>query len=356
VNPFYKDDNATIYNADAIDVYPLFEPDTFDLLFLDPPYYKVKMECAWDRQWDTATQYLEWMGQHAEHWNRILKPNGSLFVCASPGLSWQVQSVLQQHFNVLNAIIWEKEAGWHHKAKKDELRSYTDPTETIFFCEHYGADNVAKDGAGYETACQELLCRIFQIGSLCERHSITRRQIGELIVEDYKNIDSAKAQASNWILGKNIPNRIDFDRLKTLIPICGEYEELRTEYEELRTEYEELRTEYEELRRPFFATPERPFTSVWHYETVQPYDGKHPAEKPLAMLRDVIQTTTRDGAIVGDFFMGSGTTLAAGIGLGRKVYGCDMSAHWCGWTQRRIETPPLFKLAQEAEPEQLALI
>jgi site-specific DNA-methyltransferase (adenine-specific) len=334
-------------------VYPLYD-DAFDLLFLDPPYYKVKMDCDWDRQWGTAAEYLEWIDEHAQHWQRMLKSNGSLFVCASPQMVDSVKAILRKRFHVLNTIRWYKHDGPFLKGVEG-YRHYTETWEALIFCEHFNADNAAKDEAGYEYRCQQLLRRVFQIGPLCDKYAVTRKEIGNLIVCDYKNIESAKAQASNWILGKNVPNRIDFGRLKTLLPICGDYDSLRREYENLKIEYENLKIEYENLRRPFCPTREV-FKDTWFYDYVESYDGKHPAEKPLVMLRDIILTTTREGATVGDFFMGSGTTLAAAVGLGRDAIVCDVSTHWCEYAKKRIEIPPLFALIEDdPQPEQVMM-
>lgn len=362
MQPFYTDDNATIYNADAINVYPLFDDDTFDLLFLDPPYYKVKMDCAWDRQWGTAAQYLEWMGQHASCWKRILKPNGSLFVCASPQMVDGVKAILREHFHVLNTIRWYKRDGTFSRADVTQFRTYCETWEALVFCEQEGVDQTADDLAGFSEAERLLKKRIFgdYLASEWKRAGMTYHQITGAIGA-YKNHNHGGA-ASNWALGHNCPTAIQYKAMRKYLNECDhggkylkhEYEYLRTEYEYLRTEYEDLRREYENLRRPFYSTPET-FRDTWFYDQVESYDGKHSCEKPIAMLRDVIQTTTRGGGTVGDFFMGSGTTLAAGLGLGRKVVGCDMSAHWCEWAQRRIEVPPLFKMAEESEREQLGM-
>jgi DNA modification methylase len=147
-------------------------------------------------------------------------------------------------------------------------------------------------------------------------------------LSDYKNIESAKAQASNWILGKNIPNPIDFARLKTILPIAGEYEDLRREYEDLRREYEDLRREYEDLRRPFSVTRFDPFTDVWTFATVKPRPGKHPCEKPQSLLRHIINSSTRPGAVVLDSFAGSGSTGQACLALGRQFVGIERCHHW----------------------------
>lgn len=53
--------------------------NSVDLIATDPPYYKVKGE-AWDNQWSTPAAFLAWFDLLAEQWQRILRPNGSLYV------------------------------------------------------------------------------------------------------------------------------------------------------------------------------------------------------------------------------------------------------------------------------------
>jgi adenine-specific DNA-methyltransferase len=54
-------------------------PDaSVDAVVTDPPYYRVKDE-DWDRQWDDPSAFLAWLNQVAEQWQRVLKPNGSLY-------------------------------------------------------------------------------------------------------------------------------------------------------------------------------------------------------------------------------------------------------------------------------------
>ena len=70
--------------------------------------------------------------------------------------------MLGDRFNVLNDIRWVKEAGWHQKASKEEARQFKEPWESIIFCEHYGADNIAKGEAGYQAKCDELRGFVFE--------------------------------------------------------------------------------------------------------------------------------------------------------------------------------------------------
>jgi adenine-specific DNA-methyltransferase len=73
----------------------------------DPPYYRVKGE-AWDRQWDTPALFLAWVSALCEEWQRILRPNGSLYVFASPRMAARVEVTIAERFNVVNHITWQK--------------------------------------------------------------------------------------------------------------------------------------------------------------------------------------------------------------------------------------------------------
>ena len=361
MTPYHHDAALTVWHGDALDAYRQYEDNAFGLLWLDPPYYKVKMECAWDRQWETPAAFLDWLGQHANEWQRLLAPNGSLYVCASPGMAWEVEGVLRQRFNVLNRITWDK---WHsasgssraNGADKEVLRRYFDDAEIIFFCEHYGADNIAKGEAGWGAKCDELRGFVFE--------PIRAYLAGEWQRAGFKFEQANEACGTASMAGRHF-----FSTSQWCLPTAEHYanlqryanrnggEYLRREYEYLRREYEDLRREYEDLRRPFFATPSRPFTSVWHYETVQSYAGKHPAEKPYPMVRDVVLASSRADMLCGDFFAGSGVFGRACRDLGRRVVLCDQSEEWAYKATQRALGPPLFReLAQSAAvPEPLRL-
>ncbi|MBI2042714.1 MAG: site-specific DNA-methyltransferase [Candidatus Nealsonbacteria bacterium] len=51
----------------------------------------------------------------------------------------------------------------------------------------------------------------------------------------------------------------------------------------------------------------------------------YPTQKPEALLERVIKASSNEGDVVGDFFMGGGTTLAAAQKLGRRFIGSDIS-------------------------------
>lgn len=53
--------------------------------------------------------------------------------------------------------------------------------------------------------------------------------------------------------------------------------------------------------------------------------GGYPTEKPLRLLEQIIKQATRAGERVIDLFAGSGVTLEAALGLGRKAHGVELS-------------------------------
>ena len=152
----------TPYHGDCLEVLPTLEANSIDLILTDPPYFKVKNE-AWDRQWDNRSAFIAWLGKVADEWQRILKPNGSVYVFASPQMAWHVEGMMRERFNVLNHVIWNKSGGTRaNQADKDILRCFFGNSERIIFAEHFGADNIAKGEAGYAAKCDELRGFIFE--------------------------------------------------------------------------------------------------------------------------------------------------------------------------------------------------
>ena len=308
-------------------------PDnSIDAIITDPPYYRVKNE-AWDRQWDTADGFIAWIGQLCAEWRRVLKPNGSLYVFASPKMAARVEVEIGRWFNVLNRITWAKPA-FSTKAemfRKQDLRAFFPVTEAIIFAEHYGADNAAKGEAGYVAKCDELRGFVFEplrayLDGERDRAGWTVRRVAEA----YQKVTGSRTvtgMAGHW-----------FGQVQWALPTEGNYLWLRELFagDYLRREYEDLRREYEDLRRPFAVTADVPYTDVWTFKTVQTYKGKHPCEKPQAMLRHILRTSTKPGALVLDCFMGGGSMGEACVREGRDFIGMEQNEEYAASARSRI--------------------
>ena len=105
-----------------------------NLLWLDPPYFRVVDE-EWDRAWKTEADFLAWLRGVVAEAARVLAPNGSLYLFASPQMGGRVECIARESLDVLNHIVWAKRQGWHAKAEEAALRGYFPQTERIIFAE-----------------------------------------------------------------------------------------------------------------------------------------------------------------------------------------------------------------------------
>ena len=328
-----SDEHLNLYHGDCLEVMPTLADNSVDLVLTDPPYYKVKGD-AWDRQWDKPELFLSWMDDVlAEFW-RVLKPNGSLYVFASPQMSARVEMLVGERFEVLNNVRWLKEAGWHQKQKKDDMRKFSTPWECCIFAEHKNAESYAKGEAGYAAKCDELRGFVFEplrswFIAERDRAGLTRSDIAQV----WRNQTGSK--------GAGITGHF-WDNSQWELPTEKNYNWLRETVKSLSGDsyygrpYTELRTEYEQLRRPFNATPDRPYTDVWTYKTVQAYKGKHPCEKPQDMLQHIIETSSKPGGVVLDAFMGTASTGLACQALGREFIGIEKDQKYFQIAKDRI--------------------
>ena len=346
--------NWWIECGDSASLLTLIPDNSVDLIATDPPYFRVK-EHDWDRQWSTADAFLDWLQSLLVQFRRILKPNGSLYLFASPQMSARVECRIGELFQVLNRITWRKPP-FSTKAEmftKEDMRKFFHASENIIFAEHYGADNAAKGEAGYVQRCDELRGFVFE--PLRAYFDAARKASG---------LSSTQIQdRMKDLTGRRyVFDRHTFSRSQWELPTETQYKAaqivfaglLRREYEDLRREYEDLRREYEYLRRPFSVTPDVPYTDVWDFPTVQFYKGKHPCEKPLALMEHIITASSRPGNVVLDPFCGSGVTGIAARKHNRKFIGIERDPSWVETACRRIGAATIHAAtAPRARPDNM---
>jgi len=71
-------------------------------------------------------------------------------------------------------------------------------------------------------------------------------------------------------------------------------------------------------------------------------ETKHPTEKPLKLLRHLIEINSNLGDTILDPFMGSGTTARACKDLGRRCIGIEISKSYCQITVERLRQEVLI--------------
>jgi len=79
--------------------------------------------------------------------------------------------------------------------------------------------------------------------------------------------------------------------------------------------------------------------SVWTIRPPEPWEkkfGKHPTQKPVALLERILLASSNEGDLVLDPFLGSGTTLLAALRLRRSALGLEFSAEFLSLSLCRI--------------------
>ncbi len=93
--------------------------------------------------------------------------------------------------------------------------------------------------------------------------------------------------------------------------------------------------------------------NLWEISPPQPKEktyGKHPTQKPVALLERIIQASTNETDLVLDPFNGSGSTGIAAVRLNRKYVGIEESEEYLDLTIKRLEsefTNPRFQLTAD---------
>nr|MBQ5603926.1 site-specific DNA-methyltransferase [Bacteroidales bacterium] len=81
-------------------------------------------------------------------------------------------------------------------------------------------------------------------------------------------------------------------------------------------------------------------TDVWHLPAIAPWEkscGKHPTQKPLALLSRIVLASTQQGEWVFDPFCGSSTTGIAANLLSRRFLGIDQEQDFIEISKNRRE-------------------
>ncbi len=236
-----------IYHGDCLELLAQIPESSVDLVFADPPYFLSnggitchagKMVSVHKGDWDKSR------GPDANHefnrsWlaaaQRVLKPNGSIWVSGTSHVIHSVGFAMQQlGFKLLNDISWVKP----NPPPNLSCRYFTHATETLIWA--------AKDKKSRHTFNYKLM----------------------------KETNRGKQMKSVW-----------------------------------------------EIRPP---------------ESWEKKFGKHPTQKPVALLERILLASTNEGDLVLDPFCGSGTTLSTAFRLRRHALGCELSLDYINLSIHRI--------------------
>lgn len=241
------DNRARLFKGDCVQILEKLPAESVDVIFADPPYFLSNggTTCragkrtsvdkgTWDRSLGVEENHAfnhKWL----QACQRVLKPNGSLWVSGTGHVIYSVGYAMQQlGFKMLNEVVWEKP----NPPPNLSCRYFTHSTETIL----WAARNRKS------------------------RHVFNYDKMREM--------NDGKQMKTVWRL-----------------TAPGKQEKLL---------------------------------------------GRHPTQKPVALLDRLLLASCPEGAVVLDPFNGSGTTGLAALQLGHSYIGIDLEQEFLDLTQARL--------------------
>jgi site-specific DNA-methyltransferase (adenine-specific) len=242
MEPYFSKKNVRIYNDDVVKVLNALPDKCIDLIFADPPYnlsnggftcHAGKRVSVNKGKWDKSKGIEEDFNFHykwIEACNRVLKPNGSLWISGTYHSIYTCGYILQQQgWHFINDICWYK-----------------------------------------PNAAPNLACRMF----------------------------TASHETLIWVRkNKRAKHFFNYDLVKTM-----------------------------DWKEDFLKKPNKQMRSVWAISTPKNGEkkyGKHPTQKPEALLERIILACSQENDIILDPFCGSATTGVAALKNNRKFVGID---------------------------------
>ena len=104
----YTHPHGQIYQGNSLDWLASLDSESVDLVFADPPYNIKKAE--WDN-FENQEKYIDWSIQWISQASRILKSNGSLYVCGFSEILADLKYSVSKYFKNCRWLIW------HYKNK-----------------------------------------------------------------------------------------------------------------------------------------------------------------------------------------------------------------------------------------------
>jgi site-specific DNA-methyltransferase (adenine-specific) len=206
------------------------------LIIADPPYFEIKG--AFDFIWSDLKAYLLDVEKWAIECKRLLADNGTLFWYGHAKNIAYSQVILDEHFELINNLVWEK-TDCQTKKSIEYFRMFAPITERILM---YSNDNDLSFIMNDQTLFKSIRDYFLEEKAKC---NLSFKQINETC---FNSASNGGGMASNILTsdkdGWSFPTQEKYEALQK-IGICEK------PYIDLKMEYDYLKTEYESLRRPF---------------------------------------------------------------------------------------------------------
>lgn len=295
--------DATLYNGDCMEVLQQVGP--VDLLLTDPPF-GVREE-GWDlmdarqlwrftARWATAIEAKRAAVFHPDKQARVFR------------------DIFEQLYERTRTLVWDKPLGSQYAGAAEDGMWFA--AEPILYCSNGGASS---------SQVPAMIREARQAANL-SRGAVEQSVLGRRTGLCYR-----------WEEGSSLPSKEHAAALSALLGLG-----------------DGLMRAIEEAAR---GDGQGRYRDVFSHRTV--VGGVHPCEKPAGLMSELVDALSAPGWVVLDAFMGSGSTGAACMRLGRRFIGIERDPKHFDTARRRIEDAhnqrSLFPPEQPGAPEQLGL-
>lgn len=313
-------DDFVVAAGDSLTALRSLPDSCVSLILTDPPYHSTKKtNIQGDTDFEEDEHFLDWMGEYAAEWKRILKLSGTAYIFCATQMAARLEVMIGDHMRPIAQVTWTKPNdpgydGWKGKARKTSLRTWYPHSERILMFEQgtYGSREAYRRSPFGKYLLE---CRLAAGLSMIE---LTER------IGAYGRVNRGGAVA-NWEAGRNTPSREQYERLVEALEATGRIPPMLP---------------YNDAIRPFAVSKDVVFDDVWNFPSVRPFQGKHPAEKPIEMLSHMIGASSYPGDIVLDCFAGSGSTGIAAVSLARRAVCLEIEDRWAGIATGLLSSSP----------------
>jgi site-specific DNA-methyltransferase (adenine-specific) len=253
--------------------------------------------------------YLIYMVQRLLHMKTILRPTGSIYLHCDPTASHYIKVMMDGifgHTNFRNEIIWKRT-----HSHGDPRRKFGAITDTILF---YTASDKYNFNPQFRPFEDDYVAKTFNGGASSGRpwQSVTLRSPSPRPNLTYPYL------ASNGVTYQPHPNgwSCDLERMKR-------YDA------EGRLHFPAKSAGALRLKMFLDESPGVKVQSLW--DDISPISANakerlgYPTQKPITLLKRIVEASSNPGDVVFDPFCGCGTTIYAAHETGRNWIGCDIA-------------------------------
>ena len=292
-----------IYNMDCLEGMKEIPDGSIDLAIIDPPYYKVVNE-KWDYLWANESEYIQWSLKYLLEIFRVLRIGGSLYLFGY----FRILALLVSHF---------KDIGF-------ELRQQIVITKGL----RSVAGRATKQYKLFPNVTESCLFMIKDNKPFVKEYLKTHQELKKLSAKEINTLLGVKSNGGGmWSIytGDNVckqfPTKEIWNRLSSILGFDLPYESVAQTF-----------------------NPIMGITDVWDDIDFYTEDRDHPTQKPVKLIKRLIQASSNKGDIILDPFMGSGTTAVASVLEQRKFIGFETNPEYCEVANKRLRdlTGPFY--------------